>query len=84
MALATVTGRQRNNVAGHQRVVTYTSIVFAGVGDTWKVSGLKTIMEVSLTPTTAIAAGFTVGTGANSNVLTCTAAGTYRGSVYGL
>ena len=82
MAAATLTGKQRLNVAGHQRVVSYTSVAFAANGDTWQVKPLKTIMEISLTPTTNVSAGFTVS--GNTITLVAAAGVTFRGSVYGL
>jgi len=82
MAAATVTGRQRNNVAGHLRQVIATSVVFAASGDTWTVPGIKNIFGIGLEPTTNVAFGFTV----SGNVITLTAASglTFRGGVVGL
>ena len=80
MAAATVTGRQRNNVAGHLRQVIATSIVFASPNDTWTVPGIKNVFAIALAPTTSIDASFTV----SGNVITALNAGTYRGGAMGL
>lgn len=82
MAVATVTGRQRNNVSGHLRQVVATSIAFAASGDTWTVPGIKQIFDISLTPTTNVSFSFAV----SGNTMTLTASGgvTFRGSVEGL
>lgn len=84
MAAATVTGRRQNNVSGNRRVVYATSVAFAANGDTWA-TGLKQIDVINLQATTNTAAGFTVGTGANSGTLTLVSGGalTFRGSVEG-
>ncbi len=82
MAAATVTLRRQNDVQGRLRQVSAGSIVFASNGDTWTVPGIKTIYEISLTPTAGTAYGFTI----SGNVLTLASAGglTFRGSVTGL
>lgn len=90
MAEAVLTGRQRPNVSGHQRVTTYTGIHFAAPGDTWHVRGVKTIFQIGLMPTEPLAFGFEV----NGNILTLEVKEdegrsggegfTFRGSVYGL
>ena len=57
-------------------------IVFANTGDTWAVPGVKTIYDLSLTPTTNASFGFTY----SGNTVTLTAGGglTFRGTVEGL
>lgn len=82
MAAATITGRQRNNVAGHLREVIATSIAFAANGDTWAIPGIKIILGYSLEPTTNASFGFTV----SGNTITLQSGGalTFRGSVRGL
>ena len=82
MAAATVTLRRQNDVQGRLRQVSAGSVAFAANGDTWTVPGVKTVYEISLTPTTNTSAGFTV----SGNVLTLVSGGavTFRGSVTGL
>lgn len=82
MAAATVTGRFRNEVFSTQRFFGAASIAFAANGDTLTVPGMKTIKEISLTPTTNSSYGFTVA----GNVITLVSGGavTFRGGVVGL
>jgi hypothetical protein len=82
MAAATVTGRFQNNVIGNLRWFGASSIVFANNGDTLTVPGIKTVRQISLTPTAGTAYGFTV----SGNVITLVAAGglTFRGGITGL
>lgn len=82
MAAATVTGRRQNDVAGRLRVVSASAIAFANTGDTWAVPGIKTIYDISLTPTTNASFGFTIS-GATIT-LTAGAGVTFLGSVTGL
>ena len=74
MAAATATGRKLNRVSSDIRVVVWSSVVFANTGDTLTVPGIKSITDISYTPTTNAAFGFTIGTGASSNVVTLTSA----------
>jgi len=82
MAAATVTLRRQNDVTGRLRQVSAGSVAFASSGDTWTVPGIKTIYEISLTPTTNASYGFTT----SGNVITIVSGGavTFLGCVVGL
>jgi hypothetical protein len=82
MAAATVTLRKQNRIQGDLRMVSAGSVVFAANGDTWAVPGIKTVYEISLSPTTNASYGFTV----SGNTLTLASGGavTFFGSVLGL
>lgn len=80
MAAATVTGQQQNIVMGSALRRGADSVAFAANGDTWD-TGLNIIYEITLTPTTNTAFGFTVSGG----VITLVSGGalTFRGGVLG-
>ena len=73
MAAATITN-YRSSVFGNERVAQMTA-AFAANSDTYQAVAMKTVREISFTPTTNSAAGFTV----SGNTITLVSGGALTG-----
>lgn len=84
MQPAAVRGRQRTNVAGHHRVITYEAVIFASSGDFLEVPGMKIIFEIALAPVTPGSPPYSWLVMGNTIQFLASAPIMFQGSIYGL